>query len=64
MTYEEAYEILKPDIREDGTIHGIGHMYVAHPGDWNDICLDGEIDLNTLEALVVYLKRFKSESQS
>ena len=55
MTLEQATEILKEAIEEDGGLHSLGH-YMAYWSGKDTIVLDDRFSLEELEAIVVWMK--------
>lgn len=62
MTIEEAIEILKDDIQEDGGLYGLGWYLNWDPLD-NYAVLDGYFNADQLEAIAVYMRAKKPEKK-
>ena len=61
MTFEEAKELIKNSIQEDGSLFegDLGYLYWSGD-DSNNIVLDGEYSATELLAIVTYVNGFKS----
>lgn len=59
MDIGKAKEILKDDIKDDGGLYCLGRYLSWNPGE-NSVCLDCMFDVEELEAIVCYIKHFKT----
>ena len=62
MTYDEAKELLKGDIKENGGLSR-GSWWVSWDIGKECVCIDGEFPVDYLEAIVVYIKEMSRHGQ-
>lgn len=58
MTLEEAKEILKDEVKEDG-LYNLG-WYLGYVNGNATATLDGEFDADSLEAISVYIRHYQT----
>lgn len=61
MTYEQACDHLKDIIsQEDGGLRSLGWYLDYEPGE-NKACLDGDFEIEDLEAIAVYMRHSQAK---